>query len=152
VWPDPRVEKLVQEEFVPVRLHVQKQAAEYKRVGEEYGAVWTPTTLMLDSSGTERHRVEGFLPTSEFLPHLEFGLGRIAFSDGEFEKAEDRFRRIVDAHPDAEVAPEALYWAGVSRYKGAKDASALSQTAAALREKYPDSTWARKASVWARDG
>lgn len=60
-------------------------------------------------------------------------------------------RHVVDRHPDAEVAPEALYWAGVSRYKGFDDASALKETAVALREKYPESPWAKKASVWAKD-
>lgn len=37
---------------------------------------------------------------------------------------------------------------GVARYKGADDAGALKATAAALREKYPSSPWATKASVW----
>lgn len=149
MWPDPRVEKLVQEQFIPVRVHVQKQADDFQRLGKQYGAEWTPTTLMLDPSGKERHRVEGFLPAPEFVPHLEFGAARIAFSNGEFDDAEGRFRRIVEMYPEAEVAPEALYWAGVSRYKGADDADALRHTAAAMREKYPESPWAKKASVWA---
>jgi TolA-binding protein len=150
VWPDQRVEEIVDQEFVPVRVHVQRQADEYRRLAEKYGAEWTPTILMLDPAGNERHRVEGFLPTSEFVPHLEFGAARIAFSTGEFEKAEDRFRHIVKSHPDAEVAPEALYWAGVSRYKGADDAGALKATADAMQEQYPASPWAKKASVWAK--
>lgn len=149
MWPDPRVEEIVDEEFIPVRIHVQKHADEYKRLAGKYGAEWTPTILMLDPSGTERHRVEGFLPTSEFVPHLEFGAARIAFSNGDYQKAEDRFRHVAGSHPDAEVAPESLYWAGVSRYKGADDAGALKETAAAIRDKYPASPWAKKASVWA---
>ena len=148
MWPDTRVEEIVGEEFIPVRVHVQKNADEYQRLAGKYGAEWTPTILMLDPAGNERHRVEGFLPTSEFVPHLEFGAARIGFSTGDFEEAENRFRHIVDTHPEAEVAPEALYWAGVSRYKGADDAGALKQTAAAMREKYPASPWAKKASVW----
>ena len=138
----------MEKEYVPVRVHVQKQADEYQRLSKKYGAEWTPTTLMLDPGGSERHRVEGFLPAAEFVPHLEFGAARIAFSSGEFETAETRFRHIVDSHTEAEVAPEALYWAGVSRYKGGNDADALKETATALREKYPDSPWAKKASVW----
>lgn len=148
MWPDPRVEELVDQEFIPVRVHVQKQKDEYQGLGQKYGAEWTPTILMLDPSGNERHRVEGYLPTSEFVPHLEFGAARIAFSGGEFDDAESRFRHVADSHPEADVAPEALYWAGVSRYKGSDDADALTQTAAAMREKYPASPWAKKASVW----
>lgn len=151
MWPDPRVEQLVDEEFVPVRVHVQKQADEYQRLARRYGVEWTPTTLMLDPSGEERHRIEGFLPAFEFVPHLEFGAARIAFSAEEFDEAEDRFRRIVDSHPDAEVAPEALYWAGVAKYKASDDPEALADTAAAMQTAYPTSPWAKKASVWARD-
>jgi TolA-binding protein len=148
VWPDPRVEELVNREYLPVRVHVRNNADEYQRLAGKYGVEWTPTILMLDPAGTERHRLEGFLPVEEFVPHLEFGVARIGFSSGAFEKAESRLRHIADNHPDAEVAPEALYWAGVSRYKGADDASALKATAAALRATYPSSPWAKKASVW----
>jgi Tetratricopeptide repeat len=150
VWPDSAVEKLVTEKFIPVRVHARDQADEFRRLGQEYGAEWTPTILMLDPSGEERHRMEGFLPVPEFLPQLEMGLGRIAFSRGDFDAADRRFRSIVAEHPDADVAPDALYWAGVSRYKATDDAAALKETAAALKERYPDSPAAKKGSVWAR--
>lgn len=45
-------------------------------------------------------------------------------------------------------APEALYWAGVSRYKATNDAAALAGTADAFARRYQDSVWAKKASVW----
>jgi TolA-binding protein len=104
--------------------------------------------LVLDPSGQERHRVEGFLPVDELVPQLEFGLGRVAFSRGEFEEAERRFRRVVEDAPDADVAPEALYWAGVARFKATDDAEALKATASAFHDRYQETTWAKKASVW----
>lgn len=150
MWPDSDVEELVTREFIPVRVHVRDQAEEFQRLGQEYGAEWTPTILMLDPSGEERHRMEGFLPLPEFIPHLEMGLGRIAFSSGDFEDSERRFRHIVAEHPDADVAPDALYWAGVSRYKADDDAAGLKETAAALKDRYPNSPAAKKGSVWER--
>ena len=48
--------------------------------------------------------------------------------------------------PDA--APEAQYWAGVSRYKASGDPSHLGATGKRFTERYADSTWAKKASVW----
>lgn len=148
MWPDSDVEELVTGEYIPVRVHVRDQADEFQRLGEEYGAQWTPSVLMLDPSGEERHRMEGFVPVKEFIPNLELGLARVDFSGGRYDEAESRFRHIVDKHPDTNVAPDALYWAGVSRYKATDDPAALQETAAALNEKYPDSQAATKGSVW----
>lgn len=148
MWPNERVIELVREEFLPVRVHVKDQADEFQRLGETYGAQWTPTILTLDPSGQERHRMEGFLPAEEFVPHLKFGLGRIDFARGEFESAERRLRSVVDEFRDAEIAPMALYWAGVAKHKASGDAADLEETAAALEEKYPGTPAAKKASVW----
>ncbi|HKQ40744.1 MAG TPA: hypothetical protein VJ063_21935 [Verrucomicrobiae bacterium] len=52
--------------------------------------------------------------------------------------------------PDSDAAPEALYWQGVSRYKSSGDPTALQQTADAFKTRYRESTWAKKASVWAK--
>ena len=131
-----------------MRVHVRDQAAEFRRLGDRYDAHWTPMILLLDPSGEERHRVEGFLPVEELLPQLELGLGRMAFSRGDFADAERRFRRVVENAPGAEAAPEALYWAGVARYKATNDAEALKATAAAFHDRYQQSTWAKKASIW----
>jgi hypothetical protein len=47
-----------------------------------------------------------------------------------------------------DVAAEALYWAGVSKYKATNDPSPLRQADRELKERYPESSWAKKASVW----
>ena len=148
MWPHRRVVELVTDELIPVRVHVRDDAAEFRRLGEKYDAQWTPMILMLDPSGEERHRVEGFLPVDELVPQLEFGLGRIAFSRSDYEDAERRFRHVVEDAPKAAVAPEALYWAGVARYKATDDAGALKETASAFHDRYQESSWAKKASIW----
>lgn len=149
MYPDERVARLIDENFVPVRVHVREQGDEFKRLGERYGVQWTPTTLVLDPSGKERHRIEGFLPADDFIAQLTLGLGHVAFASGRFDEAERRFRALVETHPDSDAAAEALYWAGVSRYKATNDAAALSDTAQQFRDRYRDSPWAKKASVWA---
>jgi TolA-binding protein len=140
--------EMVTNEFIPVRVHVRDQAEEFKRLGSKYGAEWTPTILMLDMSGNERHRIEGFLPLSEFVPHVAFGAARVAFSLGKYQEAENRLRAIVSEFPDSDVAAESLYWAGVSKYKATSDSAALQETSKALMERYPESAWAKKGSVW----
>ena len=109
---------------------------------------WTPTILILDSEGNERHRIEGFLPNDDFLAQLHLGLAHAAFTAGKFEQAAERFDRIVRDLPATDAAPEAQYWAGVSRYKATGSGDALKATADAFKQRYGDTPWAKKASIW----
>ena len=140
--------KFVNENFIPARVHVKDDSALYQKYGEKYGAQWTPTILELDSDGVERHRIEGFLPNDEFLAQLMLGAAQIAFAEQRWDEAEKRFREIVDKFPNTDAAPEALYWAGVSPYKRTHDNVFLKNTANAFKDRYQDTTWAKKASVW----
>lgn len=146
MYPDPQVAAFVTENFVPARAHVKDQAEAFER----FNAQWTPTILMLDSDGTERHRFEGYLPVPDFLGQLRLGLAHAARARGDWQDAERRYRDLADdpAAP-GEVAPEALYWAGVSKYKSTGEGGALAETAEHFRTRFTDSAWAKKASVWA---
>jgi hypothetical protein len=148
VWPDQRTASLVTGEFLAARVHVKDQAADFKRFGAAYGAQWTPTILMLDPGGVERHRIEGFLPLDDFLSEVWLGLGHIAFHAGAFKDAEGRFEEVLRRLPSSEGAPASQYWAGVSRYKASGDPNDLKATAAAFKKRYQESVWAKKASVW----
>jgi TolA-binding protein len=143
------VARFVNENFIPARVHVKDDAAAFKKYGEQYNAHWTPTVLELDSNGEEFYRVEGFLPLDDFLAQLMLGRAHMDFKQAKWAEAEKRFREIVDKLPKAEAAPEAMYWAGVSRYKGTQDATALKETAKSFTQRYKDSSWAKKASIWA---
>jgi hypothetical protein len=129
---------------VPLEAHIKERPAYFHR----FDAVWTPTVLVMDSDGTERLRVEGYLPKEEFRAHLEMGLARIVFMRKQWDEAERRYTQVVERYPDSKVAPEAVYWRGVSRYKGTNDHSVLGEVPKQINEKYPDSVWALKASVW----
>lgn len=127
---------------------MREQKDEFQRLGGRYGVQWTPTILVIDPDGVERHRIEGFLPVDDFLAQIALGLAQSAFARNEWAEAERRFREIVTRFPKDAAAPEALYWAGVSRYKATSDPTALRETGRAFQEQYQDSTWAKKASVW----
>ena len=129
---------------MPIEAHIKEHPAYFHR----FGAVWTPTILILDSDGTERLRVEGYLPRDEFRAHLEMGLARVAFMRKQWDEAERRYAQVVERYPDSKVAPEAVYWRGVSRYKQTNDHTVLGEVPEQLKERYPDSVWALKASVW----
>ena len=145
MYPEPRVTAFVAENFEPVRLHVKTHPEAMAR----FGANWTPTVMIVDSEGKEHHRIEGFLPVDDFLAQLKLGYAQYAFKSGDFANAEQRFRSVVDDFPKSDVAAEALYWAGVSKYKGSGDPAPLQQTAEAFKSRYSDTPWAKKASIWA---
>jgi len=105
---------------------------------------------VLDPDGTKRYQFEGFLPPEDFIAQLKLGLAHSAFARQQWKEAESHFGDIVSTLPRSDAAPEALYWRGVSRYKGSGDALALQQTAEAFKTRYTDSTWAKKASVWTK--
>ena len=149
MWPDERVEQFDAANFIPVRVHVRDQAKAFVELGEKYGAHWTPTTLILDETGVERHRTEGFLPVNDFLAQLELGTAKVDFEQGHWREAERHFERVADTFRESDAAPEALYWAGAARYKATSDASALSDAAKQLSQRFGSSSWAKKASVWA---
>jgi len=149
VYPDERVARFITDHFIPARVHVKDQAEDFRRLGERYGAQWTPTILILGPEGDERHRIEGFLDRDEFLGQLALGLARSDFKDAKWSDAEARFDEVVVQFPNTAAAAEALYWAGVSRYKATNDNTALADTARAFRQRYQDSVWAKKSSVWA---
>jgi hypothetical protein len=149
VWPDERVVRFVSENFIPARVHVKDDADAFKRYGEKYNAQWTPTVLELDPSGEELYRVEGFLPVDDFLAQLMLGRAHMDFKQGKWADAQKRFNEIVEKLPNSDAAAEALYWAGVSRYKATQDPAALKETAKAFAQRYKESAWAKKSSVWA---
>jgi TolA-binding protein len=136
---------LINEKFMPVKIHTKENPKAFER----FGAQWTPTMIVAEPDGTERYRFEGYLPPEDFMAHLALGLAKAAFARGDWAQAERGFRTVLDRHPDSDVAPEALYWSGASRYKATNDAAALQETARAFEKRYSDSTWAKKASVWA---
>jgi hypothetical protein len=135
----------VNQNFIPVRIHVREQP----QLMERFGAQWTPTIQILDSDGVKRHQLEGFLPTADFLAQLRLGLAHAAFGQQRFAEAEQRFHEIADRSDSADAASEALYWSGAAKYKATGDANALRHTAEKFRTRFAESSWAKKASVWA---
>ena len=145
MYPEARVAAFINTNFIPVRLHVKNHGDQMKR----FSVDWTPTVLLVDSDGKELYRIEGYLPADDFLGQLQLGLGHAQFTRGNYQDAERQFRDVCEKMSNSEAAAEATYWAGVSRYKATNDAAALKATAQAFKDRYQNSSWAKKASVWA---
>jgi outer membrane protein assembly factor BamD (BamD/ComL family) len=94
-------------------------------------------------------RIEGFLPPDDFLAELETGLAKLDLEGKHYDEAAKGFHAVCDQHPNAGAAPKACYWAAVADHKRKHESDVLKSAAKHLQERYPDSEWTRKASVWA---
>lgn len=135
----------INENFIPFTVNIHEKAGLFGR----FQAAWTPTVLVMSPKGIERFRVEGYLPPEEFRPHLEMGLARVEFMAKHFERARDWYRHIMQEHAESSLAAEATYWESVCSYNLDHDPTPLSEVSQVLRERFADSIWAIKASVWA---
>jgi len=63
--------------------------------------------------------------------------------------AEKAYSGIAENYNDTAVAPEAIYWRGVSHYKATNDHTILGEVAKELGEKYPGNEWTLKSWPWA---
>ncbi len=102
----------------------------------------------MDPGGKERVRNEGYLPKTEFQAWLAMGLARLAFMAKIWVEAEEKFDSVIRQYPESAVAAYSVYWRGVSRYKRTHDHAELSAVAGEFHQRYQESIWAKKASVW----
>lgn len=109
---------------------------------------WTPTVLVMGPDEREGRRVEGYLPADELLGQLGLGLGFLAVERKDWPTARTEFEHVVEQLPDTSAAPEAMYWAGVAKYNGSHDATALKELGREFKERYTDTAWAKRASIW----
>jgi len=144
VYPNPRVAEFIEQNFVPVQFHIKAQPAMWHR----FGVRWTPAILVVGPDGREQYRVEGYLPEEPFLARLRLGLGYYAANRKDWKTAEREFESVVSEFPNTEAAPEAMYWAGVSRYSASHDGAELKKLAEQFRTRYTNTSWAKRASVW----
>jgi hypothetical protein len=129
---------------MPVESHIKEHPAWFHR----FDVLWAPTVLILSTEGVERFRMEGYLPNAEFRGQLALGLARVAFMDKRWSDAERLYTEVLETYPNSSAAPEAQYWAGVAHYKRTQDHTTLHRVGQQFRERYQQSIWAKKASVW----
>lgn len=141
-YPDVTVINYINSNFVPLQINVQSSS---DLVGK-YRVFWTPTILILDSDGNEYYRFNGFLPPDEFIPQVEFGMGKMFLEKQNYKTASIELKSVIDKYPNSDIAPEAQYWLGVSEYKTTHNVDALLNAWRKLRKNYPSSIWAKKVS------
>jgi hypothetical protein len=142
-YPNLKVIDFFSTYLVPVRVLISSTP-----LPQQFKVKWTPTLVILDSQGEEHHRSVGFLPPDELIPSLMLGIATSHFDRERFDDALSYLDRLILEYPDSDVAPEAIYYRGVSRYKSTNDGSALKQAFETLQAEYKDSEWTMRASVY----
>ncbi len=147
-YSDEKFQRYIEEEFIPLK----SQCFWDKRTElmKQFDIVWTPTLLIHDSEGKEHYRIVGYVPTDDLLAHLKFGKGKLFFNRHRYAEAIAQFKSVIEQHPDAGVAPEAVFFLGVAEYFKTHDAKALRRVYETLISKYPQSEWARRAKSYSQ--
>jgi hypothetical protein len=146
-YPDSEVRGILEEHFVAAKCNAAEPQPEYQQLLRMARPLWTPTFLFLDPNLAEIRRVVGYRPPSEFVPELHMALGLVELTQSRPAAALERFRTVADRYPQAEVAPESLYWAGISAFRcDGSNKQTLVPAWMELRTRYPKSAWWASAS------
>ncbi len=145
-YSDEKVQTFIEEEYVPLKS--QCFWKERTELMKQFDIAWTPTFLMQDFGGRVHRKLVGYIPADDFLAHLKCGKGMVFFEKERHEEATKWFRKVIEEHPNAGVAPEAVFFLGVAGYKKTHEASALRRAYDTLTEKYPQSEWTRRAQPY----
>lgn len=148
-YPCVTVANLLARDFDLRKIDVSAPASDERDVLREVKPLWAPLFVARNHGGTELRRWAGWMSAADFVAELTFVLGMDELLRRRVEKAYARFREACDTTPHASVAPEALFWAGAAAFKrGGNDFAALHAVWAELRDRYPSSTWSRRADVF----
>jgi tetratricopeptide (TPR) repeat protein len=141
-----KVQTFIEKEYVPLKSECswKKRTDLMKR----FDIVWTPTFLFQDSQGKLHRKLVGFMPSDDFLAQLKFGKGILFFEKEQHDEAYEWFKKAVEEHPNAGVAPEAIFFLGVVEYKKTHEVSALRRIYDTLSENYPQSEWLHRAKPY----
>jgi len=139
-YPDARVVSFIDENMIPFRVLYDAEP-----LSKDFNIKWTPTIITLDSGGLEHHRSVGFLEPDALISTILLGIAKVFFDTNRFDDALINLEKILKDYPETNSAPEAIYMRGVSLYKNTDDPRELKEAYEKLRDKYPESEWAKKA-------
>ena len=141
-YPNEQLSRVMEEHVAPVRLNIMKE----RDLAKRFDARWTPTFVFLDAGERVHHRFIGFHPPREMAAQVQLARGHAAFAAGDVDGALAGFE-AVDA---PEFAPEAMYWAGVCRFKKTKDTQPIYDACRSIVKEYPNHFWATKVGFVAK--
>lgn len=141
-YPDPAVRDELEAHFVCARVDITRDRA----AARQARVLWTPWASTWSRHGIALRESIGYLPPRPMLQQLRLTRALDALRRAEFDPAQRLFEKVSD-DPDAqELAPEAAYWVGIAGYLRDRDSQRLHRAWRPLRQRWPGSLWAARAS------
>lgn len=139
-YPKETVIEFINHHVVALRLGSDEQP-----MAKDFDISWTPALLILDSSGKEHHRTIGFMEPEELISSIILGIGKMHYDTGGYKEAIKKFEKILAKFPGSDSAPEAIFLAGISRYKSTNNPLPLKEAYELLHQQYPGNLWTKRA-------
>jgi hypothetical protein len=140
-YPQPFVASFIAEHFVAVRLLLNR--SQDQAHFRTHRVIWTPTIVIADRRGVQHYQSPGYLPPDLFLAMLRIGLARALTAWMRYDDATPHLEAVASQHTSA-LAPEALYWLGVTWYLKERRRAPMMRAWNRLRHEHPSSVWAAR--------
>lgn len=141
-YPQTAVVEAIEAFCIPLKFDVTDPAAE--PILQRYRQVWTPDLRILEPTGNEVYRWNGYLPPFEFAPQLLSAVAQANFRLKRFDQAIDIYTDVLSRFPTSLAAPEAQYFLACARYRKSHESGDLLKGWYELEKTYPNSEWTVK--------
>src|ERR671929_835427 len=91
-YPDPKVEREINEHFIPVQFNVVEQP----EVMDQFNTPWTPTLIVQDAEGREHRRSQGYLDPARFLGEMSLAWLKDAIDRQDYAAAQQRTKEALE--------------------------------------------------------
>lgn len=132
-YPDPKVEKEINDWFIPLKLDIIKD----REVRKSFGAYWTPAIYFVDSNGNSFYHFNGYLPPKEFRIILRLGLTETIMPRGRYDDIINIIDHNIEDFKDSSLLPKLLLQRELARFIKTKDNSKLKETLKDIQIKFP---------------
>lgn len=141
---DREVIDLIEKETAPVMVNYD----ESEDLVRKYHVDWTPAFVIIDEEGVELEKWVGYLPKKDLMSQIILSKGLAALHLNRLVEAKSDFNELIEEFPDSELVPEAEYYLGITGFKETGDEFRLGEALRMLVDKYPDSQWTKRCSIW----
>lgn len=138
-FPDPEVQRELQQWFVPVRQNILQN----REVRYRYSAYWTPSFFFLDYHGKMYQSINGYLGAEDFRILLRLGKAAIDLPRGRYLQTIELMDQGLALFPANPRAASMLFVRGMAEYLMGKEKSGFREAMTEIVDQYPNSPEAR---------